>query len=178
MWGIVLWKSNPAKYLPSLVDDIKRREDKILGGEVCLWSEYITSESLLSVMWPRASAAAERLWSSSSVTSIQSAGRRLQEHRCRMLRRGLQVGHINGPDYCLLPKHRNDLKSKNIHKRSAGKMEEMNLRYRTSLVFKKINNLEPFLIGLAFSSSGALFILLLACLKFKSRVFVICWTFR
>ncbi|VDI42311.1 hexosaminidase, partial [Mytilus galloprovincialis] len=65
--------------------NLKRREDKILGGEVCLWSEYITSESLMSVMWPRASAAAERLWSSSSVISIQSAGRRLQEHRCRML---------------------------------------------------------------------------------------------
>ncbi|XP_063441948.1 beta-hexosaminidase subunit beta-like [Mytilus trossulus] len=166
------------KYQPSLINDLKRREDKILGGEVCLWSEYITSESLMSVMWPRASAAAERLWSSSSVVSIQSAGRRLQEHRCRMLRRGLQVGHINGPDYCLLPKHRNDFKNKNIKKRSADKMEEMNLQYRTSLVFKKINNLEPFLIGLVFSISGALFILLLTCLKFKSRVFVICWTFK
>lgn len=76
-------------------------ESKVLGGEACLWAEYIDNENLMSTLWPRASAAAERLWSHKDVRDIDQAAARLQEHRCRMLSRGLSVGQISGPDYCL-----------------------------------------------------------------------------
>ena len=44
-------------YLPfftfqmSFSSGVVRNEHKILGGEVCLWSEYITSETAMSVLW-------------------------------------------------------------------------------------------------------------------------------
>ncbi|XP_045192314.2 uncharacterized protein LOC123548818 isoform X3 [Mercenaria mercenaria] len=76
-------------------------ESKVLGGEACLWAEYIDNENLMTTLWPRASATAERLWSSKEVRDLDSAAARLQEHRCRMLSRGLGVGQISGPDYCL-----------------------------------------------------------------------------
>ena len=49
---------------------------------------------------PRASSAAERLWSNSADTQdINSARLRLDQHRCRMLRRGIPAAPIlNG--YC------------------------------------------------------------------------------
>ncbi|OWF52376.1 beta-hexosaminidase subunit beta-like [Mizuhopecten yessoensis] len=88
----------------------EKREAKILGGEACLWSEHIASEVAMFYAWPRASVVAERLWSHRDVRDIDKAAARLQEHRCRMLRRGLQVNMINGPDYC--PPFSNVTKSK------------------------------------------------------------------
>ncbi|XP_041368058.1 beta-hexosaminidase subunit beta-like isoform X2 [Gigantopelta aegis] len=76
-------------------------ETKVLGGEACLWAEYITNENLMVLLWPRASAAAERLWSTRDTQNIEEAAPRLHEQRCRMLSRGLAVNHANGPDYCL-----------------------------------------------------------------------------
>ncbi|XP_076470155.1 uncharacterized protein LOC143300402 isoform X2 [Babylonia areolata] len=76
-------------------------EKKVKGGEACLWSEYIDNENLVQTTWPRASAVAERLWSSKDTRNLDQAGERLSEHRCRMLRRGLSVGQVSGPDYCL-----------------------------------------------------------------------------
>ncbi|XP_045215847.2 beta-hexosaminidase subunit alpha-like isoform X2 [Mercenaria mercenaria] len=89
---------------PSPYNSEAEEKGKILGGEACLWAEYITTDTLMSFMWPRASAPAERLWSSRSTTNIANAAMRLQEQRCRMIFRGLPTGHISGPDYCLRPK--------------------------------------------------------------------------
>ena len=58
----------------------------VVGGEACLWAEYVDSTNFLSRMWPRASAPGERLWSDKSVTDINDADTRLSNMRCRMVR--------------------------------------------------------------------------------------------
>jgi hexosaminidase len=47
-------------------------KEKILGGEACMWSEYVSAENVDSRIWPRMAAIAERLWSPQSVTDVNS----------------------------------------------------------------------------------------------------------
>lgn len=72
----------------------------VFGGEACLWSEFVDATNLIARMWPRASAPAERLWSNKSVNSTSAAAPRLEEHRCRMLQRGINAQPQNGPSFC------------------------------------------------------------------------------
>lgn len=72
----------------------------VLGGEACMWSEYVTSETIESRIWPRLGAIAERLWSPASVRDVPDMYRRLEvaslriaevgpgheEHTARMIR--------------------------------------------------------------------------------------------
>jgi hexosaminidase len=49
----------------------------ILGGESCMWAEYVNPENIDSRIWPRNAAIAERLWSPQSVTDLNSMHARL-----------------------------------------------------------------------------------------------------
>jgi hexosaminidase len=50
---------------------------RILGGEACMWAEWVTPENIDSHIWPRNAAIAERLWSPQNVTDVDSMYARL-----------------------------------------------------------------------------------------------------
>ncbi|XP_068620741.1 beta-hexosaminidase subunit beta-like [Battus philenor] len=82
----------------------------IVGGEACMWSEMVDDRNVIPRVWPRASAVAERLWSSEAVhprshywnaSPPLEAYQRLEEHVCRMNRRGIAAQPASGPGFCL-----------------------------------------------------------------------------
>jgi len=52
-------------------------QQRILGGEACMWSEYVSPENIESRIWPRMAAIAERLWSRQNVTDVDSMYERM-----------------------------------------------------------------------------------------------------
>jgi len=54
------------------------QKSRILGGEACMWSEFVSPETVDSRIWPRAAAVAERLWSPQGVKDIKDMYRRLE----------------------------------------------------------------------------------------------------
>jgi hexosaminidase len=57
---------------------------RILGGESCMWSEYVNAENVDSRIWPRNAAIAERLWSPQSVTDVPSMYARMDAESIRL----------------------------------------------------------------------------------------------
>jgi hexosaminidase len=52
--------------------------ERILGGEACMWTEYVSPENLDSRVWPRMGAIAERFWSAPGVVDVNFMYRRLE----------------------------------------------------------------------------------------------------
>lgn len=75
----------------------------VIGGEACMWGEVVDETNILQRIWPRASAAAEKLWSPQPKSiNITKIAQRIEEHTCRMRRRGIPAQPPNGPAFCIL----------------------------------------------------------------------------
>ncbi|MBV8206793.1 MAG: family 20 glycosylhydrolase [Acidobacteria bacterium] len=70
------------------------QQARILGGESCMWAEWISDETVDSRIWPRNAAIAERLWSPAGVTDLNSMYQRLEAQSARLETAGLT--HIAG----------------------------------------------------------------------------------
>eukprot|EP00884_Botryococcus_braunii_P020061 jgi/Botrbrau1/6739/Bobra.0324s0025.1 len=76
----------------------------VLGGEVALWGELLDGTNVVSTAFGRAAAVAERLWSSRAGTSdsaVAAALARLEEHRCRLVARGVPAAPVVEFGYCV-----------------------------------------------------------------------------
>ncbi|KAL1819319.1 hypothetical protein ACET3Z_014188 [Daucus carota] len=71
------------------------KQELVLGGEVCMWSETVDASNVQQTIWPRAAAAAERLWSNPESTSVGNSTStvlsRYQYFRCLLTKRGVQA---------------------------------------------------------------------------------------
>ena len=56
----------------------------ILGGESCMWTEYVSTEIIDSRIWPRNIAIAERYWSPQNVRDVDSMYRRIDSEGRRL----------------------------------------------------------------------------------------------
>ncbi|KAK9049766.1 hypothetical protein SSX86_031265, partial [Deinandra increscens subsp. villosa] len=85
-----------AEPLEGITDYVEQK--LVIGGEVCMWSETADPSNVQQTIWPRAAAAAERLWTSKEAAptsnTSETALTRLQYFRCLLTRRGVQASPV------------------------------------------------------------------------------------
>ncbi|KAJ2904806.1 Beta-hexosaminidase 2 [Zalerion maritima] len=91
-WQLI-YSHDPTEGLP------EEQAKLVIGGEVAAWSETIDPANMDTLVWPRAGAAAEVLWSGrydadGEPRSQLDAAPRLQEMRARMVTRGVKASPI------------------------------------------------------------------------------------
>uniref|UniRef100_A0A0E0CBG1 Beta-hexosaminidase n=1 Tax=Oryza meridionalis TaxID=40149 RepID=A0A0E0CBG1_9ORYZ len=79
------------------IDD-PEQQSLVIGGEVCMWGEQIDASDIEQTIWPRAAAAAERLWT--PIEKIAEDPRlvtsRLARFRCLLNQRGVAAAPVAG----------------------------------------------------------------------------------
>ncbi|KAI8563771.1 hypothetical protein RHMOL_Rhmol03G0134700 [Rhododendron molle] len=79
------------------ISDVSEQQ-LVLGGEVCMWGETADASVVQQTIWPRAAAAAERLWSKREAISTRNinitALPRLEYFRCLLTRRGVPAAPV------------------------------------------------------------------------------------
>lgn len=93
------WK-NYYSVEPYSIDATPEELKMIQGGEACVWGEFVDNTNVLSRTFPRASAVAERLWSSKGQVDIADAEFRLDKHRCGMCARGIPAETVLTRGFC------------------------------------------------------------------------------
>jgi hexosaminidase len=78
------------------IDD-PNHQKLVLGGEVCMWGETVDGSEIFSTVWPRAAAAAERLWSPQHYSDVNAAADRISSFRCLLNRRGIGAAPTSNP---------------------------------------------------------------------------------
>jgi hexosaminidase len=73
--------------------------DLMIGGHASMWGEHVDASNFVSRTWPRASAAAERLWTGNVTTAQVNIKERIHLFRCRMVQQGIAAGPT-GPGFC------------------------------------------------------------------------------
>lgn len=63
-----------------------------------MWGEFVDSNGIEPRVWPRAAAAAERLWSNPT-SSAHNAQQRFYRHRERLRTRGIKADAVI-PEWC------------------------------------------------------------------------------
>ncbi|KAI4382849.1 hypothetical protein MLD38_008758 [Melastoma candidum] len=85
-----------AEPLEGITDPSKQK--LMLGGEVCMWGETADPSNVLQTIWPRAAAAAERLWSKWESIPTANLNKtvlpRLHYFRCLLNTRGVQAAPV------------------------------------------------------------------------------------
>ncbi|KAH7677994.1 hexosaminidase protein [Dioscorea alata] len=83
------------------IDDPSQQQ-LVIGGEVCMWDEFGDTSDLQQTIWPRAAAAAERLWGSRYINDTKSLNTtvlpRLQYFRCLLNHRGIAAAPVTNKE--------------------------------------------------------------------------------
>jgi len=98
------YKTHQDVYSFDIVDGLTPEQSHlVIGGEVCLWTEQVDPQNLDRMLWPRASAAAEVLWSGRDAQGgkrkWQDAYPRYWDMRVRLVDRGIAAEPLQ-PLFC------------------------------------------------------------------------------
>ncbi|KAG8380367.1 hypothetical protein BUALT_Bualt06G0008100 [Buddleja alternifolia] len=75
-----------------------KQQALVLGGEVCMWGEHVDGSDIEQTIWPRAAAAAERLWTPYDrlAKDPEQVTDRLSYFRCLLNQRGVAAAPLEG----------------------------------------------------------------------------------